>query len=90
MSLDNLTNQQFVARFQSVRDNDGDAFRRYRFAPNKKFKAQYLNARNCTDRQYQEDYGAVEIRYCDNGYHGDSAPSLTFSSRTFFPQWPVA
>lgn len=76
-------------RFHQVRNNDTDHFRRTHYAPNNKFRARYLNSRNCTQRDYQEGWGMVEIRYCDNGFHGDSAPSLTYSTRIFFPQWPV-
>lgn len=76
--------------FHTVRDNARDQFRRAYYAPNNKFRARGGDNRRVCSLDYRENYGDACVRYCDNGIHGDDAPSLTFSERVFFPHWPVA
>jgi hypothetical protein len=65
--------------------------RRKAYAPQRKYRAAFIGRSEprATHADYEQDYGYATVRYRDVGIHGDCAPSLSYSERTFFPQWPV-
>lgn len=65
--------------------------RRTAYAPQRKYRAVCIGRADPrpSHYDYERDYGYCTVRYRDVGIHGDCAPSLTYSERTFFPDWSV-